>query len=548
MRTFTIIIATCDRPDLLLNLLCVVKRMVLESGGDHKVLVMDNGRNSPAKAVVDEFSGDACFPVFCHVSEYRNKAKALNKGIALAETEWLAFTDDDALPDESWLVEAARYVDEWEIDLFGGRIIPSGVREELPSWLRTDESWGLLRGPAVVSYEPLKQSGILDDRMPVPLGANFFAKKSIFEKYGGYDESLWSECGNAALGCEDAEFSMRIRAAGEAIGYASDVKVVHPVIASRSTVLHHLKWAWRTGVREGILFAVEERLFGNLRLLYVGACSALKCVGNLCVGRVAMAMKCAMSSVAAIGEWKYRALVARRCNLWESQFFVAICRWAQKRTLSSRMLGDFITWYYHDVSEKQLMHFYGGSYLEGYAENREEEKLIKKAQAQAICQVFPESRKLLVVGCSNGLLVKELVQNGKDVYGMDVSPNIFKHAVNGVEDRLRLGSITRIPFSEKDAYDVIVAIDVVEHVPAGLVAKMVSELYRIGSQYLVLVINHTALTCLGHVTMKPLDWWEDQFAPFFVRTSDKAINYDKVPRVYSLEKDGDPCFTFWQRK
>ncbi len=70
-------------------------------------------------------------------------------------------------------------------------------------------------GGAYVGYEPRPASGLLDARSMVPLGANFFAMRRLFAEHGGYDEQLWDRCGKAALGVEDAEMGMRIRARGE---------------------------------------------------------------------------------------------------------------------------------------------------------------------------------------------------------------------------------------------------------------------------------------------------------------------------------------------
>jgi GT2 family glycosyltransferase len=92
---------------------------------------------------------------------------------------------------------------------------------------------------------------------PVPLGANFFARREVFERCGGYDESLWQRCGKAALGCEDAELGIRWRARGVTLVYASSCTMVHRILPERSGLFHHLQWSWKTGLREELLFGAE---------------------------------------------------------------------------------------------------------------------------------------------------------------------------------------------------------------------------------------------------------------------------------------------------
>ena len=255
---FSIIIATCDRPDRLARALDAVGKSVRALGGEHHLFVVDNGEQRPARETVSAFSRRAGFPVHALQSEPRNKSAALNAGIRTADTEWLAFTDDDCLPKPDWLKRAGEYLKMFDGNVFGGKVEAGDVGPFLPRWLRKGKSGRLPRGPAIVDYDPMPGSGVLDDKMRVPLGANVFVEKEVFGRHGGYDVELWRRCGRAALGSEDAEFGMRLRAAGERIGYCSDARVVHPVDEDRATVAHHLKWAHHIGIRENILFPGER--------------------------------------------------------------------------------------------------------------------------------------------------------------------------------------------------------------------------------------------------------------------------------------------------
>lgn len=267
---FSIIIATCDRAERLDTALAAIVASIGLSGRDHSVIVVDNGRGASG-----EGAANGCErPVTYLRSRPHNKSAALNRGIAAAETEWLAFTDDDAVPARDWLSEGAKYIEAHDFSAVGGRVISDPIGAQLPVWLKDSVTDRVPRGPALVSYEPMAQSGSLAGETPVPLGSNMFVRKEIFGKHGGYDESLWDRCGDAALGCEDAEFGMRIRAAGEVIGYCAEAVVSHPVYPERVSIREHLRWAYRNGIREAVLF--EEERLSLCRAMRCAAASAVR--------------------------------------------------------------------------------------------------------------------------------------------------------------------------------------------------------------------------------------------------------------------------------
>jgi len=277
---------------------------IARHGCGSKVIVVDNSGSSPAGALVEKLVTENPGRIFHAKSDPLNKCAALNAGIRLADTEWLAFTDDDTIPSPEWLVKGSEYAALSGLNVFGGKVVAgdyesthnpnqhaemlrraqhdSSLRDPIisgaifgaesrnpgpgnilkttvPSWLQPGKSGRVPKGPAIVDYAPMPASGVLGPEMQVPLGANIFVRKSVFEKYGGYDEGLWARCGRAALGCEDAELAMRVRRCGEKIGYCAEAVVVHPVYEERATVFNHLRWSCRMGFRENILFPEDAR-------------------------------------------------------------------------------------------------------------------------------------------------------------------------------------------------------------------------------------------------------------------------------------------------
>lgn len=255
----SVVIATCDRPDRLALAANAVAKAATQSGVCRELIVVDNGVCPLRDDVVRAFQCPGSFSIRCIRSSPGDKSAALNRGIRATQTEWIAFTDDDCIPDEDWILRGVEYVETGAARFFGGRVLCNAEGDALPRWLRPGRSRRIPLGPAIVSYAPIAESGFLPARTRVPLGANVFVKREIFERYGFYDETLWRRCGRVALGCEDAEFGMRLQRFREPVGYCSEAIVEHPVYPERATWCHHAKWAFRMGVRESFVFADGAR-------------------------------------------------------------------------------------------------------------------------------------------------------------------------------------------------------------------------------------------------------------------------------------------------
>ena len=298
---FTIIIATCGRPERLRRTLSVAGEALRVAGGNQRLIVVDNGPMHPAGSIVREFGAVSGAAVTYLESEPRNKARALNVGIRAADTEWLAFTDDDTLPDAQWLASAAAFTAASGYRVFGGRIAPGAAEQPLPRWLVPGRSGRISQMGVFVEYAPRPDSGALEPSMPVPFGANVFAMRRVFEEHGGYDEALWRLCGRVPLGSEDSEFGIRVRERGERIGYCHEALVVHPVHHERCTLRSHLRLAYYYGWREPMIFFRADRpLFEKYYLRLVGS-RAAGMVADFCRRDPAGAADHLINSVRAVG-------------------------------------------------------------------------------------------------------------------------------------------------------------------------------------------------------------------------------------------------------
>ncbi len=197
--------------------------------------------------------------------------------------------------------------------------------------------------------------------------------------------------------------------------------------------------------------------------------------------------------------------------------------------------------------EAEQMVTYDESYHQGnnYTHGDPKEIEIKTVQA-TIVKELAKPEKCVIAGCSNGELVRQCRNQGIDAHGFDIIPNLKDIAFEEVRDYLRVGSLTDIPFDASDGFDTLIAIDVLEHIPEREIFAMVEEWTRLGLRKLVLLINLNQFWYPGHITLRPLTWWAEQWKSRF-RLSQTLRRVEHLPLVYSNSGLYNQQWTLWQR-
>jgi hypothetical protein len=190
---------------------------------------------------------------------------------------------------------------------------------------------------------------------------------------------------------------------------------------------------------------------------------------------------------------------------------------------------------------------YDESYHSGnnYTHGDPGEIAIKQVQAEIIRRLADPGR-CLVAGCSNGELVRQCRRAGIAAHGFDVIPNLDRIAFEEVRDYMRVGSLTNIPYSRSEGFDTLVAVDVMEHIPERDLPRVSSEWARMGFRKLVLLINLNQFWFPGHITLRPISWWEAQWKPRF-DLSRVAGRFEDLPTVYSNNGLYNQQWTLWER-
>jgi glycosyltransferase involved in cell wall biosynthesis len=192
---WSVVVPTYDRPRQIAACLASLGTLTPPPGGFEIIVVNDGGRAPPPEAVERARHG-APAQVTVLTQENQGPAIARNTGAERAQGEWLAFTDDDCLPEPGWLLQLDRVTSGSPDILLGGRT--RNVFEDniysVASQLLVDFTSAYFDGGAAGRFYN-------SNNMAVP--------RDAFLKAGGFDVRL------PKAGGEDREFSDRWSARGQ---------------------------------------------------------------------------------------------------------------------------------------------------------------------------------------------------------------------------------------------------------------------------------------------------------------------------------------------
>lgn len=128
-------ICTFKRSHLLRNLLEAVALQESNKSFTHSLVVVDNDIEQSAKEVVLEFQKSSFSQVLYCTEPEQNIALARNKAVAHTKGEFIAFIDDDELPERDWLLKLLQCCDAQQVDGVLGPVLPR-FQVNPPAWVR----------------------------------------------------------------------------------------------------------------------------------------------------------------------------------------------------------------------------------------------------------------------------------------------------------------------------------------------------------------------------------------------------------------------------
>jgi glycosyltransferase involved in cell wall biosynthesis len=266
--TVCVVIPTLNRPGRLRR--CLKSIMAGQRGAD-QIIVCDQSTSRDTHDAVEVLSADHAEFSYLHLDRPHASA-ARNVGLNAAQTDLVAFIDDDCVAHPGWLyaltqgfVEAGERLGERRstVGAVAGRVLPLFPRNRK-------------RGQAVSSRTSTvrrtyrREEGGMDRGEWAPwdvgTGANILSSRETLLKIGGFDEELGP--GTAARAAEDIDLLYRLSAHG-ALLYEPDAIIYHPASSRRGRLQSRYVYGLGMGSMLARHIATRDATAQRLLLLYV---------------------------------------------------------------------------------------------------------------------------------------------------------------------------------------------------------------------------------------------------------------------------------------
>ena len=156
---------------------------------------------------------------------------------------------------------------------------------------------------------------------------------------------------------------------------------------------------------------------------------------------------------------------------------------------------------------------YYNKIAKGYDELYGTEQLNKWNEAKKFIK-FSKKDKVLDLGCGTGLVTKQIAKKVNFVIGLDLSPNMIKHAKLADNVKYIVGSAERLPF-ENQSFDKVVSFTMIQDIKYW--TKVFKEMKRVSKGDMLLTVLKRN---------KKLPELKKKFSKYF-----------KIKKVHEEEKD-----------
>ena len=232
--SIAVVVPTVDRPDHLRRCLSAL------AGGTllpDEVVVVDQGDRERTEEVLTD-AALSSLPVQHVVAPLRGLSAARNVGLARVTSAWVAYTDDDCVPSDTWLeaiLDRASASDAPDGVL--GRVLPVGEGDEGHTLsLRVSTTPQRFRGRAY----PWR----------VGTGGNTALRAAALREAGGYDERLGA--GTPGWAGEDLEVVHRLLRRGHLLAFEPAVLVRHDRVPAERRLASRRSYGFGMGAYVGL--------------------------------------------------------------------------------------------------------------------------------------------------------------------------------------------------------------------------------------------------------------------------------------------------------
>ncbi len=198
---------------------------------------------------------------------------ARNSAAQLADAEWLAYLDDDAVPAPDWWSTAVRLSGgvAGDVAMIGGRILPRWPTPARPP--HVGRRW-------LIFLSCIEETEQEDAEWAECYGANLMVRRDALEQVGGFPTKL-GRIGSVLLSGEENRLQVALRRHGLLAAYRGALTVEHKIQQERLTRDWVARRAFWGGVSEMVAAREDGVLPRHLNPAKVAAASLLLSVSAL---------------------------------------------------------------------------------------------------------------------------------------------------------------------------------------------------------------------------------------------------------------------------
>jgi glycosyltransferase involved in cell wall biosynthesis len=213
-----------------------------------EVIVIVDGNNKLHDKISKEYSSFEKFLLHNNESN-QGLSQSRNTGVNISTGEIIAFLDDDAVAEETWIEELVRTYRRRDALAVGGKMVPQWIAGK-PDYLPAEFYW--LVGVTHRGF-PTEEREVRNT-----FGSNISFKRTVFQSIGGFDADLGRHGGRQIQG-EETEFAARMYTAfGERVWYNPAAVVEHKVFQYRTDPVWLTKRAFWQGYSKRVLDDINE--------------------------------------------------------------------------------------------------------------------------------------------------------------------------------------------------------------------------------------------------------------------------------------------------
>ena len=249
----TVCLCTHNRPRYVRDCLAGLNRQTAPRDR-FRTLIIDSGSSQAVHTELRRLSEQYPDTVLIRLDQ-PGVSLARNAGAAACETRFIAYIDDDAIPDPTWVAAILQALDVPgpAPAAIGGRILPMW-EQPLPAWWPAS-----LRGVlSIIEHEGQGEYRTRDlPEKLEPYAANMIVDAKMLLQAGGFGVRLGRD-GATLLSDEEVQLAWRLQDAGLSVRYDSRIVVHHQIQATRlrpEWLLARLYW-------QGVSTALTRQTLG----------------------------------------------------------------------------------------------------------------------------------------------------------------------------------------------------------------------------------------------------------------------------------------------